>query len=558
MALQTIIDCDVLVIGGGIAGCFAAIKAREMGLDVLMVNKGYVGFSGSTPDALLGYMVCNPEWGIDIKACVETINQKGEYVNDREWTEIILRESLSTYQDLVAWGADFPIEDQADVKGVRGYAPFGIVRIAGSGTGMPCRRQAMKVGVRIMDRVMITDLLKADGQVVGAIGFPLEGLDTRIFRAKATVLATGFNSMTTGEGDGIAYRAGAELTTKEFAYTWPGAGAPIGGRRGIAACNVFLNFKDASGTQIDLHDKYELDLTMEFLIHAGKGPIYWDLGAATAKDIERMRKRQENAYPNERVDFDPSRGGQLQMGGANLHMLVASQTGGTWVVNTDCAATLPGLFVAGECCGTRYLGGYHPAPGFGLTGSAVTGGRAGRGAAAYARRANKVGLDEKEVAKAKSVMFAPVERKSGYSPRWVEQAVQNTMMPYYVKYIKHRDRLQAAMTMIAFIRDHLVPWVMAVDSHGLRLAHEAKSIALNAEMILRCSLLRTESRANHYREDFPRRNDDEWLAWTKFKQGEGGMELWKESVPREWWPDLSKAYEERYPRRFPGEWPGGD
>jgi hypothetical protein len=78
-------------------------------------------------------------------------------------------------------------------------------------------------------------------------------------------------------------------------------------------------------------------------------------------------------------------------------------------------------------------------------------------------------------------------------------------------------------------------------------------MALNAEMVLRASLFRTESRGSHYREDFPRRVDPDWLAWTVLKQNQGEMKAFKLPVPNEWWPDLSKAYEERYELRFPSE-----
>ncbi len=552
MTVENVVETDILVIGGGIAGCFAAIKAREQGLNVTIVDKGSAGYTGSTADALLGYMVFNPEWGLDLNACIDAVNKKGEYVNNREWTEIVFRDSWATYQDLVSWGADFPVENEEDIPYVKSYPPFGIVRIGGTSTGPPARRQAEKSGVRIMDKIMVTDLLKQDGRIVGAIGFSVVSGDTYIFKAKATVVSAGFSSLARGDGDGMAYRAGAELTTKEFAYTWPAA-RTNGGRRAIAAENVFMNFRNIAGEKIDTSNTYELDLTMEFLIHAGKGPIFWDLDDATPKDIDRMRKRQLNAYPKERVDFDPAQRGKYQTSGGNGHMLVASQTGGIWVTNTKCATSLPGLYAAGECCGTRYLGGYHPAPGFGLTGSAVTGARAGRGAAEYALQAERPEIDRKEVVRLKNIMYAPVERQGGFSPRWVMQLVQSTMMPYFIKYIKRGDRLQAALTIIEFLSNHLVPKLVARDSHELWLAHEAKNIVLNAEMILRCSLFRTESRANHYREDYPRRDDPNWLAWVKFKEEQGSMKLWKEPIPEKWWPDLSKPYEERYPRRFPGE-----
>ena len=77
---------------------------------------------------------------------------------------------------------------------------------------------------------------------------------------------------------------------------------------------------------------------------------------------------------------------------------------------------------------------------------------------------------------------------------------------------------------------------------------------LNAEMKLRASLFRTESRGVHYREDLPARDDENWLAWVMISQGrDGKMKLEKEPVPEKWRPDPGLSYEERYPERFPGE-----
>ena len=114
-------------------------------------------------------------------------------------------------------------------------------------------------------------------------------------------------------------------------------------------------------------------------------------------------------------------------------------------------------------------------------------------------------------------------------------------------------RRTIVLTVVEFLKDDLVPKLIAKDAHELRLAHETKNMVLNAEMILRSSLFRTESRGVHYREDYPRRDDPSWLAWVKLKEEHGQMKLWKEPIPKEWWPDLSKPYEERYPVRFPGE-----
>lgn len=115
--------------------------------------------------------------------------------------------------------------------------------------------------------------------------------------------------------------------------------------------------------------------------------------------------------------------------------------------------------------------------------------------------------------------------------------LQNTVIPYYALFIKSEKRLKAALSNIEFYRDHFLPKLIAKDTHDLRLVHETRNMMLNAEMKLRASLYRTESRGTHYREDFPEKDDNNWLAWIKIKQDkDGGMKLTKESVPKEWGP----------------------
>jgi succinate dehydrogenase/fumarate reductase flavoprotein subunit len=162
-------------------------------------------------------------------------------------------------------------------------------------------------------------------------------------------------------------------------------------------------------------------------------------------------------------------------------------------------------------------------------------------------------IDDARLAGLKERVYAPLARKGGFGPRWVTQVLQNLMIPYFVMYIKHGRRLQAALTLVEYIQVHLVPKLFAKDPHELRLVHETRNMVLNAEMRLRASLFRTESRGNHYREDYPRRVDPQWLAWVVLKEENGQMTAFKKPVPRLGWPDLSTTYEKRYPVRFPGE-----
>jgi len=556
---ENVVETDVLVIGGGMAGCFAAIKAREQGVDVTLVDKGYVSKSGQTPYAG-GYMVFNPEWGHDLDSWMNYVNMASEYVNNREWTEITFKESYATYQDLVSWGAKFQTgEDGKPIRGTTSQAATEALHLKEKTHAQVLRKQAVKSGVKVMDRIMITELLKQDGRIVGAIGIPLESYDLYIFKAKATVMcvgACGFKpagypplSQLTADGEAMAYRAGAEITGKEFVDTHftsvddpgmigrrrpptgrgslpTGRGTPAAGQRR----GPFASLINAEGDKIPDRppgtSPYPFTyLQLELEAHAGRAPIF----------------------------SVPDTGDKTTMvGGAALGMSVRKAEG-IWPADTNCASSIPGLYAAGDALGNMQNGGIYSTPGSSLAGCSVTGTRAGVAAANYALQMGKLVIDEKELARAKEFVRMPAERKGGFSPRWVTQLLQNTMMPYFISYIKKEERLQAALTIIEFMRDHLVPKLFARDPHELRLAHETRNMALNAEMRLRSSIFRTESRGNHDREDYPRRDDPNWLAWVKIKEEQGKMKLSKVPIPKEWWPDLSKPYEERYPFRFPGE-----
>ena len=157
------------------------------------------------------------------------------------------------------------------------------------------------------------------------------------------------------------------------------------------------------------------------------------------------------------------------------------------------------------------------------------------------------------MAAATARLLAPLKRKGGFTPQWVTQVLQSALAPYFVLYIKHGKRLQTALDTVEYLRDHVVPKMYARDDHELRLAHETRNMVTSAEMKLRSSLFRTESRGTHYREDYPGRNDGEWLAWVRLKEEDGAMKMFKEPIPVEWYPDPAKTYEQRYPMRLPGE-----
>ena len=108
---ETVITSDVLIIGGGIAGCMAAMAARAAGVSVTVVDKGYAGSSGASIHPDIGMVVFRPEWGGEYQTCLRAMGEAGGWISNRPWCEAILQESGEIYQDMLDWGIEFPQED---------------------------------------------------------------------------------------------------------------------------------------------------------------------------------------------------------------------------------------------------------------------------------------------------------------------------------------------------------------------------------------------------------------------------------------------------------------
>jgi succinate dehydrogenase/fumarate reductase flavoprotein subunit len=132
-------------------------------------------------------------------------------------------------------------------------------------------------------------------------------------------------------------------------------------------------------------------------------------------------------------------------------------------------------------------------------------------------------------------ILAPLERKAGYSPAWVTQTLQGIMIPNFVLYIKKEKLLQAALAYIEELRDHHLPMLRAADFHELRLAHETANMIISAEMKVKASIMRKESRCSHYRLDYPEMDTTNWQAWINiYKGSDGSMQFEKQNFAN--WP----------------------
>ncbi len=128
-----------------------------------------------------------------------------------------------------------------------------------------------------------------------------------------------------------------------------------------------------------------------------------------------------------------------------------------------------------------------------------------------------------------------MKRDKGYGPAWVTQTLQGIMIPNFVLYIKKERMMQAALAYVEELRDHHLPMLRAADLHELRLAHETANMIVNAEMKLKASIMRKESRCSHYRLDYPDIDEQNWNAWINIYQGKNG-EMKLEKQPFDSWP----------------------
>jgi succinate dehydrogenase/fumarate reductase flavoprotein subunit len=554
-------ETDILVIGSGFAGTFAALEAAGNGLSVVMVDKGSVGWSGLSP------------WASDSRPFDPTIYDRDEWhrnlstntewLYDRAWIDIFLDESLGIFHTLREWG-------------VHECHPFERSKIF--------RQRLDANAVDIVERTMITSLLQDEsGRVCGAVGFKFddskEACRAIVFKAKAVILCTGAGAYKspgfpnwgqTFDGDAMAYAAGAPITGKEFHDTH----------------QTFSNYPAASydgwdwaqgvtGAFIMVGPPNPLSggLTLDGALNAHQGKIYRKPGGGPGgeeppppggpESPDRIANRKYLGrgfltLPNLHLDLGgPPEGSAredlgFRVGGSTAGMGVHKGEG---VFNSDytCQADgVEGLWAAGDALGSMMCGTTYPGRGFSSYGSAIQGRRAAVHASAYAKAAGAPKLNASYVSEQVAKIWKPMEREKGFDAGWLTQVLRNTMTPLHVLYIKDPRRLDGALASIEYLRKTVVPNLIAQDGHRLRVAHEAMNMLLNAEMKLRAGLYRQESRGTHYREDFPARDDKNWRCWVLIRQGQdGSMNLSKHPVP--WGPDNSIDYRTRYPRILPGE-----
>ncbi len=553
--LDEVITTDVLVIGGGISGMLAAIKAREAVENVLVVDKGGIGWAGQVPLSGGDCALIRPE---EAEGHFKWLIEMGAHLNNREWTYAFAHDLYGCISEAAKMGLPFWTAD-GDLVALPFHKRYKATHFSPTKLMIKLRQIAARKRVRTLDKVFVTDLVRQDSKIAGAIGFGLVDGKTYIVNAKATVIANGscryyaqrHFSVNTGEGVVMAYRAGAQLMNAEFSNTYTyGFKGDIRRRTPL-----YLFFENLLGERFveryypevkggagqEFLDFYRIADAMVKEVEAGRGPIYIDFRKLT--DEERSIALQSETLParfqpagraellkaiREKLGSDPDRERievELQFVGGQ----------GPIRIDLNCKTTVDGLWAVGDAgsLGSGYTGARASGTfgGFGVAFATVSGLKGGQGAGKSAAVSDRVEVDAGEVKRLKARMLAPLGRPGEIDVNEVIYSIHEAMIPVKDNLHREKGRLAEALGKIDSARTSLTR-VGAHDYHGLSRYHQAESMALSAEWTLRSALMRRETRGTQHREDYPDRDDKKWLKWIVIEEENGKPRFSTEPVPQ--------------------------
>jgi succinate dehydrogenase/fumarate reductase flavoprotein subunit len=582
------VETDILIIGGGLAGCMAAIKAaEEKGLRVIVAEKDDTlasGKAGTGVDHFWSYIPpVHEKTGYTIDDMMEDrrLSLPGAnpaFIRD----DLYYRVASTMYDrmlDLEKFGINFRYEDSKVPGNFRVVYQYHSVPSSFNFDGALLKRrltnEMKRRGVRILNRVQMTDLIETDGQISGAVGIGTRSADIYFFKSKAVVLCAGgltrirrnasgldFNTFLpptcTGDGSSMAFRAGLPVINKEA----------LGGKRHLrAGANYNPNYGEPGNTtqpaariidwkgnvivpRTHFYDwenlgkkKWSLEDRQSWLKYAlaggtgggagfkarltelhnkGEGPFYLDFSEATDYEAQYIewsiknegRGTQFMRYFKDEEGFDLRKVRQEYAGFGTPE----GSSAGLWV-DQDFETEIKNLFAAGD-----EVGGFlcSDAPG------AVAGGWYAGGMAIQRAKAQKelLPVDEGIMQDRKAVCSEIINCERGFFWKEIELYIQN-LMDFYCSSTRSEPMLKRGLERLEHAR--AAP-LKADNPHELARSLEVKSIMDNAEMILRCSLERKESRLSPFgfmRADYPEQNDKEWFCYLGIRRKDDGFEFSK-------------------------------
>lgn len=546
------IETDILIIGGGTAGCYAALTIREQSnASVVIAEKANIKRSGCLAagvNAINAYIVKG-----------RTPEDYVEYAR-KDANEIVREDLLLTMSQglnrvtkhLEELGLVILKDENGD------YVARGNRNIKINGENMkPILADAVNAldDVTVLNHINITDYIVENNQIAGAYGF---GVEEEVFyeiRAKAVICATGgasglykpnnpgfsrhkmwYPPFNTGAGYAMGIRAGAEMTTFEMrfiALRCKDTIAPTGtiaqgvGAKQINAKGEIYEQKYGLTTSERLYGTVKETLD-------GNGPCYLKTEGISGKQDEELLKAYLNMAPSQTLKWlesgkNPSQQ-NVEIEGTEPYIVGGHTASGYWV-DTNRQTTIHGLYAAGDVaggCPQKYV-----------TGALVEGEIAAKAAVEYIQKIERLKTQEEEAYSRKQEAEAILNRTDAFfTVEQLEEAMQKVMDTYAggigSHYQYNEKQLALAKEKIAQITelsDHLA----AEDMHELLFVYELKERLLVCQAVIAHLLARKETRWHSFAEnlDYPEQKP-EWKKYVNSRMENGVIKiLYRDLVGRE-------------------------
>ena len=550
------LETEFLVIGGGDAGCSAAIKAAENGVDTIMLEKtktDRAGHSGMGMDHVMDF----PREGVSKLDYVkffmgrhELLGGPGALMNPNVGY-ILGAKSWDCLADMNRWGYPMRWEDNDDYHWVRNgwFGKKIMIGVHWLDVKPVMAKKCREVGVKVMDRTMMVDLLTdKNGKVCGCTAVNTRTGEFMVIKAKAVVMATcnlarsytpetpqfwkykmryhGAPSAISGDGFNAAYKVGASLANMDVSTNWnyrirDDITIPFGSiDHGDGIRGQWMN---AKGEAIPFPTAKMYDAVEK----AGLDPIYCTIEHFN----EDYQKRNEVCIADERFvslklaedrGFDPK---------VHRYELMENRRFGFYGLSglyTDeqFRTEVEGLWSAGDC-----------ALGLGGCGSAcISGIIVGDQMKEYCAKTPHAELDEAEIQRLNEKTMAPLFHKDGTDPLELECSVRY-INDHYVGMHISEGKLNEGLRRLSSLKREFLDDMSASDPHELMRCIEARNILELSELHLLACRERRESRGNFLRADYPERNpeNDNHISICHQVDGKPVIELRRA-------PELKKEY----------------
>jgi succinate dehydrogenase / fumarate reductase flavoprotein subunit len=553
---------EAIVVGGGGAGLYAALALSQSETQTALISKLYPTRShtgaaqGGIGAALGNTEEDHPEWHM-----FDTV-KGSDYLADQDAVEKMCEEAVNTVYELEHLGLPFNRTPEGKIDQRRfgghtkeqGKAPVRRSCFAADRTGhmilQTLYQQCIKNKVQFFDEFHVLDLLIENKVCCGVIAYSLATGEIHIFHAKAVLFATGGSGRMfkitsnahalTGDGMAIALRHNIPLEDMEFFQFHPTGIYKMGillseacrGEGGILRNNSGERFMERYAPTIkDLAPRDIVSRCIYLEVRDGKGIqgkdyVHLDLTHLSAEVIEK-KLPDITDFVVTYMGLDPKKEPIPVQPTAHYAMGGIPTTIHAEVILDEKNTMLKGFYAAGECAcvsvhGANRLGTNS------LVDILVFGRRAGLAMADYCKKTDFSPLPKEPEAMLKSQIAKLQNGSSKEKTALLRETLQAVMMDKCGVF-RTDAPLKQALHEIKTLRERYqnvsVSDKSQVFNMDLMDALELGHLLDLAEVTVTSALARTESRGAHYREDFPKRNDTEWLKHTLAYYSSKGVEL---------------------------------